>query len=182
MDPSFEIEELLQRMGNGDPSAKTAVLDHFYTPMRRVARAILRRESSECSLESRELVHQVVLSRFSDRRIPLLPTAGDFLAFTRYVMRQIVIDRGRRRAIRRKYLQMARTETGKPIPRELEIAVAREFRALSALDRDAARIVLSRHVKHLTWEEISESTGIPIRTARTRYNWAIAWLRQRLRK
>jgi len=180
MDAAPAIAILLGRMAEGDQDAKDAVFEHFYNPMRQLARALLCRDAVGRSIQATELVNSLYTSKFC-RKIPTLLTPRDFMALARRAMRETITDRGRRRATRLQYLQAAQNDPGNPLPRELELAVEREFQALAARDSVAARIIECKEVQQLTWAEISELTGLKQTTARDRHKFALAWLRSRLK-
>ena len=179
-----EITELLNRLNAGDTSAREPLLAVVYDELRRSARARMRRERVDNTLQPTALVHEVWL-RVIQQREWNLKNRADFFAMAAAMMRRILIDHARA------------VNAGKRggdkvfVPLENAMAVAIEYppylldlhRALERLaqvDQHRARIVELRFFGGLSDEEVAEITGVSSTTVYRQWRAARAWLSREL--
>jgi RNA polymerase sigma-70 factor (ECF subfamily) len=92
-----EITRLLGAFGNGEPEAEAHLMDLTYRELRKIAAGHMRRERSARSLQTTDLVHEAYL------RLVIRPAQhawrdrAHFFQVAAHVMRQILIDRARKR-------------------------------------------------------------------------------------
>jgi RNA polymerase sigma factor (TIGR02999 family) len=91
-----DITGLLKRSEAGDGAAASALLQHIYADLRRIARARLRNEQSD-TLGTTALVHEAWLSMAHDRR-GCFDSRQHYFAYAAKAMRHVLVDRARRRA------------------------------------------------------------------------------------
>ena len=179
-----EITELLNRLNAGDTSAREPLLALVYDELRHRARAWMRRERVDNTLQPTALVHEVWL-RMIQQREWNLKNRADFFAMAAAMMRRILIDHAR--AVN------AEKRGGDKVfvPLENGMAVAIEFPAqlldihralerLAQVDQYRARIVELRFFGGLSDDEVAEITGVSSTTVYRQWRSARAWLSREL--
>ncbi|MEO8660474.1 MAG: sigma-70 family RNA polymerase sigma factor [Bryobacteraceae bacterium] len=175
-----EVTELLRRLSAGDRSAENELLPHVYGELKRLAVVQLRRERPGHTLQATALVHEAYMRLAINKPIPW-HNRLHFLAMAGKLMRQILVDHGRRRNAEK------RGGPEERIPFDDNIDVSDEQCVLvtgldDALKRLAkeeprkAEIVELRYFGGLTEEEIAELLGISVRTVKRDWALAKAWL------
>ena len=179
-----DVTQLLIAHGHGDSAALGLLVPLVYDDLRRLARAQLRRGREGDSLNTGALVHEAYL-RLVDQSRTSWKDRGHFFAVSALAMRQIVVDRARRRArIKRGGNQPvvpldAINEPGTRDPSHvLEIDLALD--KLAALDQTLAKIVECRYFAGFTEEETANAMGMSVRTVQREWFKARAWLRAEL--
>lgn len=170
-----EITTLLGRIRDGDGTARDALVPLVYDELEAIANAYARRPGA--SLEPRGLVHELYL------RLATAPLdARDrkhFYAVAALAMRQILIDRARRRrAAKRDDGGLRVTLTDLPVAERGVDVVAIEdaLRELELQSPRQARIVELRCLVGLTVAETAEAIGVSERTVHAEWRLARAWL------
>jgi RNA polymerase sigma factor (TIGR02999 family) len=175
-----EITDLLVRVRQGDETARHALVPLVYADLEIIARAQLR--GSENSLEPRGLVHELYLKL---ARSPI--DARDrkhFFAAAALAMRQILIDRARRRHADKRGGQVVHV-TLSLVPNQSSevdlVAVDDALRRLEELSPRQARVVEMRCLLGLSVAETAAALDISERTVRGDWRVARAWLTDELR-
>lgn len=175
-----EITTLLGRIREGDGAARDALVPLVYSELEAIAGAYARRPGA--SLEPRGLVHELYL------RLATAPLdARDrkhFYAVAALAMRQILIDRARRRrAAKRDDGGLRVTLTDLPVAERGVDVVAIEdaLRELEQRSPRQARIVELRCLVGLTVAETADAIGVSERTVHSEWRIARAWLIRALR-
>ena len=171
---------MLRRMAGGDEDARREAFDLLYDPMRRIAGALLRREARDCSLGVTELVHEAIANKLSGP-LPRVADREHFLSITAIVMRWTLVDRARRRFTRQRFETSFKEQHSSVLAPDWMLTIRREMGLLAEIDPRAASIVIDREIEQKTWEETAAAAGVSVRKARADYDFAIAWLRGRLR-
>src|ERR1022692_4087838 len=91
-----EITRLLGAFSNGEPEAEARLMDLTYRELRKIAAGHMRRERSARSLQTSDLVHEAYLRMVDQAATPWRDRAH-FFQVAAHVMRQILIDRARKR-------------------------------------------------------------------------------------
>lgn len=178
-----DITALLLQHGAGAPGALEQLLPLVYDDLRRVARGQLRRRPDH-SLDTGGLVHEAYL-RLVDQTRAHWNDRGHFFAVSALAMRQILVDRARRR------LRVKRGGDQAPVPlqpdldaadrdAQLVLDVDLALQKLAAADGALARVVECRFFAGLTDEETADALGVSVRTAQRQWFKARAWLREEL--
>lgn len=184
--PSGQASRLLARAAAGDDKAASRLLPLVYDELRRLAAGYLRRERPGQTLQATALVHEayVRLVKPGDQ-----PWTGrtHFLAIAAVSMRQVLVDRARRRhAVKRGgerhritldegALAAAAPDTGVDL-----VALDRALTELAALDAQQARIVELRYFGGLTVEETAEVVNVSPATVKRHWTLARAFLKKAL--
>ena len=177
---------LLTRVVAGDAHAASRLMPLVYDELRRLAASYLRRERQGQTLQATALVHEayVRLVRPGDQ-----PWHGrtHFLAIAALSMRQVLVDRARRRGAAKRgggeqrvtlddaLLPAPQPDTGVDL-----VALDAALTALAALDPQQARIVELRYFGGLTVEETAEVVGVSPATVKRHWTLARAYLKKAL--
>jgi RNA polymerase sigma factor (TIGR02999 family) len=171
-----EVTRLLHAAKRGDGGALEKIVECVYDELRRVAGRQLRRQPGH-TLQATELVHEsyVKLMRggaedASDR--------AHFLAIAARAMRQVLVDRARRKSSLRRGGDAVRTTltdgiAGRDLGAEELLALDR---AMEQLDPRQRQVVECRFFGGMEEAEIAEALNISERTVRRDWVKARAWL------
>ncbi len=178
--------QLLTRVTQGDAHAASQLMPLVYDELRRLAASYMRRERPGQTLQATALVHEayVRLIRPGDQ-----PWTGrtHFLAIAALSMRQVLVDRARRRgAVKRggadQRITLDDALLAAPAPDAgidlvaLDAALAR----LAELDALQARIVELRYFGGLTVEETAAAVDLSPATVKRHWTLARAFLKRAL--
>lgn len=177
---------LLTRVVAGDAPAASQLMLLVYDELRRVAASYLRRERPGQTLQATALVHEayVRLVRPGDK-----PWHGrtHFLAIAALSMRQVLVDRARRRDAAKRgggTQRVTLDDALLPAPQPEEgvdlVALDAALTALATLDPQQARIVELRYFGGLTVEETAEVVGVSPATVKRHWTLARAYLKKAL--
>lgn len=174
-----QITALLVRARDGDAAATKDLFPAVYRDLEAIAKAHVR---GGASLEPRGLVHELFL------RLTTTPLdARDrkhFYAIAALAMRQILVDRARKRQSQKRGGEnrvqvtlsgVATDETSVDL-----VAVDRALEKLEKLSARQARIVELRCLLGLTVEETAEALDVSERTVQGEWRLARAWLSREL--
>ena len=94
--PDGDITRLLGGFRNGEPDAEARLMEAAYRELRKIAAGHIRRERTGLSLQTTDLVHEAYLRLIGQAATPWRDR-GHFFQVAAHVMRQILIDRARKR-------------------------------------------------------------------------------------
>lgn len=209
-EPSFssalikQVEDLLVEMRTtGTTSdAATRLFPLVYDELRRLAGAIMKRESPEHTLDPTSLVHEAFL-RLTRQRTHGWTGRAEFISVAAQAMRRVLIDHARRKKADKRTPHIAGGENaagnraeqapvrGRRVELTDSLAVFEEraidlvalddaLEALAKLDERKSRLVELRFFGGLDMPEAAEVLGVPLRTAERDWAMARAWLRARI--
>ena len=175
-----EITRLLGALGNGQPEAEARLMELTYRELRKIAAGHMRRERSARSLQTTDLVHEAYL-RLVDQAATPWRDRAHFFQVAAHVMRQILIDRARKRHAGKlgggvpeisldKALDIVRAPSADLLA--LEEALAR----LETVDGRQCQVVEMRFFAGMSEDEIAEVLGVSARTVNREWRMARAWL------
>jgi RNA polymerase sigma-70 factor (ECF subfamily) len=179
-----EITELLNRLNAGETGAREQLLALMYAELRRRAKAWMRRERVDNTLQPTALVHEVWL-RMIQQREWNLKNRADFFAMAAAMMRRILIDHARavnaeKRGGDKVFVPL---ENGMAVaiafPAEL-LDIHRALERLAQVDQHRARIVELRFFGGLSDDEVAEVIGVSPTTVYRQWRAARAWLSREL--
>lgn len=178
-----DITQLLHAHGAGVPDALDRLLPLVYDDLRRVARGQLKRRPDH-SIDTGGLVHEAYL-RLIDQTRATWNDRGHFLAVSALAMRQILVDRARRRLRAKRggdqvKVPLSRGDDAVDLNAQLVLDVDLALQKLSLADAALARVVECRFFAGLTDEETASALGLSVRTAQRQWFKARAWLRVEL--
>ena len=175
-----DVTGLLEGWRHGDEAALNQLMELIYGELRRLATAYLRRERSDHTLRTSDLVHETYLRLVGQKRTRWQSRA-QFFGVAAQMMRRILVNHAhshltakRGRGARKLSLDEAMTVSAERAP-EL-IALDDELRSLAAIDPQQGRIVELRFFGGLTRKEIAQVLGISTATVARKWRMARAWL------
>jgi RNA polymerase sigma factor (TIGR02999 family) len=179
-----DVTALLRRWREGDDDAQAEVYSVLYDELRRQARACMRHESSDHTLQTTALVHEVFL-RLAAAQCPDWQHRVHFLAVAARAMRRVLVDlaRARRRSKRGSGAVHLPLDVSLMAPQSPAIdllALDEALVALAELDARKAQVVELRFFGGLTNEETASLLVVSSDTVLRDWRLARAWLFRRL--
>ena len=176
---------LLKRASGGDKEAEAELLPLVYAELHRIAEARLYGERANHTMQATELVNEAWLRLSSESHIDWKNRAH-FFAIASRRMRCILIDYARRRHAQKRGEHTA-------VPLDENFAISDEtcpflldlddaLEELAMVNARAARIVELRYFTGLTEDEVAEVEKISSRTVKRDWDFARAFLYERLSK
>jgi RNA polymerase sigma factor (TIGR02999 family) len=180
-----DVTQWLQQACNGDAQAGERLYSAVYADLRRLAQRMLRGTPQDRA-QATSLVHEVYMRlarpgalKVNDRR--------HFFAVAARAMRQLVLDRARRRGTSKRggeHELLALDSMGDEpalLPRDGDIlAIEQALQRLSQLDPDLVELVEMRFFAGLSMEEIADLGGQSTRTLKRQWRAARAFLHAQL--
>jgi RNA polymerase sigma factor (TIGR02999 family) len=179
-----EVSELLVRWRGGDATALDSLIPILYGELRKLARAYLRRERPNHTLQSAALVHEAYL-RLAGSTSANWQNRAHFFGVAARLMREILVDhaRGRGAAKRGAGASEITLSEALSIPQERNVDLVLlddALRRLALLDERQCRIVELRFFAGLSIEDTSEALGISAATVSREWTTARLWLRREI--
>lgn len=175
-----DVTVLLGRVREGVAGARDALFPLVYRDLEQIAAAYVQRGGA--TLEARGLVHELYL-RLSGANLDARDRKH-FYAIAALAMRQILVDRSRRRRTDKRGGDAVRvTLSGLHDKEEDEVdllAIAQALEKLEALSERQARIVELRCLVGLTVAEVADALEVSERTVHADWRLARAWLTREL--
>ena len=181
-----DVTELLRAWSDGDTGARDRLMPLVYDELRRRAAAYLRRERKGQTLQATALVHEAYVRLIGPGDRPWT-SRTHFLAIAALSMRQVLVDRARRRAAAKRGgdaerltlddAMLAAPEAGETIDL---VALDDALNRLAALDPLQARIVELRYFGGLTVEETAAAVKVSPATVKRHWTLARAFLKKAL--
>ncbi|MBV9157625.1 MAG: sigma-70 family RNA polymerase sigma factor [Acidobacteriaceae bacterium] len=155
-------------------------LSVVYAELRKIAKAFLRRERRDNSLQTTLLVNEAYL-RLRARDSMIASDRTRFLMIAAGMMRRILVDFARRRrAVKRggEIPHIPIEEWHRPDVMSLDrvLDIDRALSKLENLDKRQSEIVAMRFFAGLSEEEIAEAMEVSVRTVKREWSTAKAWL------
>jgi RNA polymerase sigma factor (TIGR02999 family) len=179
-----EVTELLEAWQHGDAGARERLLPLVYDELRRVARARLRRERPDHTLQATALVHEAYLRLIGPgeatprNRVQLFGIAAR-------LMREILVDHARRKAALKRGGPATKVSLDDAVAApEVTIvdilALDEALGELSARDARLCQVVELKFFAGLTIDETATALQVSVATVERDWTVARAWLHQRL--
>jgi RNA polymerase sigma factor (TIGR02999 family) len=171
-------------MQDDDRQSVETLLPVVYQELRRLAAAYLRRERPGYTLQPTALVHEAYLRLLKDKP-GRWQNRAHFCAIAAHSMRQILIERARARAAKKRGGERHRVTLDEGLmaggDRSIDlIALDQALERLAALSAEQARLVELRFFGGLTIEETAEAMQISPATVKRHWTIACAWLAREL--
>lgn len=183
---SASAARLLSRVARGDGQAAAQLMPIVYDELRRLAASYIRRERPGQTLQATALVHEAYVRLVGPGDQPWNGRTH-FLAIAALSMRQVLVDRARRRGAakrgggeRRITLDEAILAAPAPDAGIDLVALDGALTRLAALDPLQARIVELRYFGGLTVDETAEVVGLSAATVKRHWTLARAFLKRAL--
>jgi RNA polymerase sigma factor (TIGR02999 family) len=180
-----DVTKLLRHWRTGDEKALAELLPLVYNELRRVARAQLRRERPDHTLQSTALVHEAYM-RLMGSQPPELRDRPHFIAVASRLIRQVLVDYARERGAAKRDggLRIAAIHLEElPVADDAELlALDEALNDLYRTDERQAKIVDMKFFGGLSSPEVSEVLGLSRATVDRDWATARAWLHRQLRR
>ncbi|MGD8330648.1 MAG: sigma-70 family RNA polymerase sigma factor [Acidobacteriota bacterium] len=175
-----DVTQLLSEWGNDHHEVEGLLFPLVYAELRKIARAHLRRERRDHTLQPTALVNEAYLRLVDQERVEWNGRAH-FFGIASQMMRRILVDHARRRnAVRRgagahKVTFDEAVAAGDDGEVDL-VALDDALERLASLDPEQGRLVELRFFGGLTIEETAEVMGTSPATVKREWAIARAWL------
>lgn len=179
-----EVTHLLRQWGSGDLAARDRLMPVVHAELVRLARAYMRRERDEHTLEPTALVHEAYL-RLVDQQVRWV-NRGHFFALAAQAMRRVLVDHARAHAAAKRGGDAERVTLSGLAARESPAVVDvlwlnDALDRLAALDARQARVVELRYFAGMEIDEVADALGISPATVKREWATARVWLAHALR-
>ncbi len=177
------VTQLLQAAERGERFAAGELLPLVYDELRKLAAERMTRETPGQTLQPTALVHEAFVRLVGSEASADWDNRGHFFAAAAEAMRRILVENARRkhrlkRGGNRQRLEMLDPQA--PSTDDDLLALDEALTALALESPDSAKVVELRHFAGLGHEDIAQTLGISVYLARQRWNYAKAWLHDRL--
>ena len=182
---SQEVTLLLKEINDGSRRAPEKLLPLVYDELRKLARAYLRNERRDHTLQATALVHEAYI-RLVDWENVSWQNRAHFFAVAAQIMRKILVDYAREKKTQKRDggQKLALDEAVSfSAEREIDLIVLDEaLESLAKLDRTQAKVVELRFFGGLTIEETAHTLNISATTVKREWTAAKAWLYKTIKK
>jgi RNA polymerase sigma factor (TIGR02999 family) len=161
------------------------LVPRVYEELRRIARAHMRRERADHSLQATALINEAYLRLFDVQHVNWQNRAH-FLAMAARLMRRILVDYARSKGSQKRGGGAVRVtfDEGLPVTQEAGqdlVALDAALDALATLDERKSRVVELRFFGGLSVEETATALKVSPETVMRDWKLAKAWLLRELR-
>jgi RNA polymerase sigma factor (TIGR02999 family) len=176
------VTSLLLDWREGDQSALDRLTPIIYEDLLRLARARLKAEPRDCTIQPTALVHESYL-RLADQTRLECESRAHFYAIAANVMRRVLVDYARKRHAQK------RAGVGITLRTDMDFAEGRvpdslfldeALRKLAGFDERKSRAVELKFFGGMTTEEIGMVLRISVATVGRELRVGLAWLRREL--
>ena len=179
-----DVTRLLQAWTDGDATALDQLIPLVEADLRRLARACMRRERKDHTLQATALVNEVFL-RFTGARHVRWQDRAHFIGIAARLMRQVLVDHARSRGYRKRgggaeRVSLAGAALEAPMPALDVIELDRALHAFAAVDARRSQVVELRFFGGLTLEETAEVLQVSVETVKRDWRLARLWLLREL--
>jgi RNA polymerase sigma factor (TIGR02999 family) len=183
MTSSHRITSLLQSWSRGDDAALEELTPLVLAELRSLARAYMRRERPNHSLQATGLVNECYLRLLQARSVDWQNRAH-FFALSARLMRRILVDFARSRQYSKRggcAERVAFDDTQLVVePGRDLVALDDALTALAAIDERKSQVVEMRFFGGLTNEEAADVLGLSAKTVMREWQIAKVWLLREL--
>ena len=183
MTSSHRITSLLQSWSRGDEAAVAELTPLVLAELRALARAYMRRERSNHSLQATGLVNECYVRLLQARTVDWQNRAH-FFALSARLMRRILVDFARSRQYSKRgggaeHVAFDDAQLVVEPGRDL-VALDDALTALAAIDERKSQVVEMRFFGGLTNEEAADVLGVSAKTVMREWQIAKVWLLREL--
>ncbi|HSM04906.1 MAG TPA: ECF-type sigma factor [Longimicrobiales bacterium] len=180
MPTATDTTDLLVALRRGEPGALDDLMPRVYAELHRLARRELARRGRHPTLETAGLVHEAYLKLVDQTRVDVADRAH-FLAVTGRAMRQVVVDRARRRQAKKRggHWRRVPLDDAPAVPPEQVaelVALDEALTRLERLDPRLGQVVECRYFAGMSIQETAQALGLAPRTVDRAWQKARAWL------
>jgi RNA polymerase sigma factor (TIGR02999 family) len=184
MTSTQDVTQLLRAWSEGDETVLERLLPLVETELHRLARAHMRRERHDHTLQATALVNEVFL-RLTHGAVPRWQDRAHFVGIAARLMRQVLVDHARSRGYRKRGGGVERVLLDQaaliaPEPDVDVLAIDRALEEFAKIDPRKSRVVELRFFGGLTVEETADVLGISVETVKRDWRVAKLWLLREL--
>jgi RNA polymerase sigma factor (TIGR02999 family) len=177
-----DVEQILSKIEDGDPSAAEQLLPLVYNELRKLAAAKMANEKPGQTLQATALVHDAYIRLVDVAQAQHWNSRGHFFGAAAEAMRRILVENARRKSGPeagggRQRLDISQVDPEADKPQLDLLALSEPLDRLATKDSRKAELVKLRYFAGLTNEQAAQSLGITARTAYADWRYAKAWLR-----
>jgi RNA polymerase sigma factor (TIGR02999 family) len=176
-----DAEESILESYRSRPESPEELFGLVYQELRQVARAYMRRERADHTLQATALVNEAYLRLFNGQHFRWENRKHLFCTVARS-MRRVLMDHARKRGAGRHggaFQKIALDEQGPAIFRDLPefLALGEALDRLAQLNPRQAQVVELHSFAGLTEEEAAEVLDVSVKTVKNDWRFAKAWLK-----
>lgn len=184
MKSSIEITELLCAWQSGDKEALDKLIPLVEAELRRIARAQMRRERDNHTLQTTELINEAFLKLVNATGIEW-QNRGHFFSISARIMRRILINYARdgkagKRGGGAEHINLEDAVIFTPAKAQELLELDQALEELAQFSPVKSRVVEMRYFGGMSLEETAEALGIAPSTVSMHWRMARAWLREKL--
>jgi RNA polymerase sigma-70 factor (ECF subfamily) len=174
------ITERLARLRPDQPEVWNDLLTLVYSDLHRLARRFMRDQVSGATLQPTALVNETYLRLLRQTAVEWKGRAH-FFGVAALLMRRILVDEARRRAVSVRVMEQAGRILG-PVEPTIDLCLLDSaLTKLAQLDARQAGVVELRYFGGLTIDETASFLGVSSKTVKRDWEMARAWLHAELR-
>jgi RNA polymerase sigma factor (TIGR02999 family) len=181
---SENVTELLMEWRGGDQSALDRLLPLVYADLRKMARRCLQGERRDHTMQTTGLVHEAYLRLVQSNRVQWRDRAH-FFALTAQLMRRVLVDEARKRAVNKRGGGMTRVALDDVLVAVAEpsvdvLALDEALNSLATVSPRKAQVVEMRFFGGLTIEETAAVLDVSTDIVKREWRTAKLWLARAL--
>ena len=179
-----DVTRLLKAWEDGDEGAFERLCPLVYQELRRLAQHQMQRERSEHTLQATAVVHEAVLRMASQQGVSW-ESRGHFMAIAAKMMRRVLVDYARRRAVVKRGGQAVHVRPDETPDVAIEpaadvLAVHDALEALAAVDPRKAQMIELRFFGGFSIDETAQILKVSPGTVMRDWTLAKAWLQREI--
>lgn len=179
-----DISVLLESAAGGNKQAQSQLFERVEQELQIIARGMLRNEREGHSWQTIDLVNEVAVKLIQSRSLERARNRSYFFAAVGRAMRQLLIDRARRRAAqKRPQNSIALDDVIQSLEQEQKVeilALNEAMEKLKSIDERKHDVVQLRFFGGLKFKEIAEHLDVSVPTIERDWQFAQAWLRSNM--
>lgn len=181
-----EVKRLLLAWSQGDQEAFEKLARLVEAELRRLARRYLSNEGRGHTLQTADLINEAYLRLIKQTKDIRWQDRAHFIAIAATLMRRILVDHARKRGSDKRggSLERVTFEKALEVAQEPEfdlLALDEALAELATLDKRAADVIELRFFGGRTTRETAEALGVSNDTVERDWNFAKAWLLDKLK-
>jgi RNA polymerase sigma factor (TIGR02999 family) len=167
--------------GDGGPGRSSELLPHVYDELRKLARARMRNEPADLTLQPTALVHEAYIRVAGSENEKRWDRRGHFFAAAAIAMRRILVERARhydriRHGAGQRRVELDSNVMGDTPPLGDLVAIDQALTRLEAIDPRKARVVTLRYFAGLSVEETAAALDLSPATVKNEWAFARRWM------
>ena len=181
---SHEITRLLADWSRGDERALEQLMPLVYDELRRMAHGYMRRQPSNHTFQTTELIHEAYL-KLAKGGGQDFQNRAHFFGVAAKAMRHILVDYARSKQSEKRGGGRERIELSDDTAVSFDradqlVALDEALKTLESLDERKCRVVELRFFGGLSIEEVGDALGVSTSTVKREWTVAKTWIRRQV--